>query len=187
MQYFLINMLKKFIKKLYPAPIGIKKIGKYSVILFPRRIQGAGEIEIGENVIIQSNSWVATFSTYEDQTFKPNIKIGSNVKIGRSFFLTSIDSVEIGDGCLFSEQVFISDHYHTAVPSSIPPHAQPLGSKGPVKIGRNCFIGVRACIFSGVTLGDYCVVGANSVVTKSFPARSIIAGAPAVLIREAAQ
>ncbi len=76
MQYFLINMLKKFIKKLYPAPIGIKKIGKYSVILFPRRIQGAGEIEIGENVIIQSNSWVATFSTYEDQTFKPNIKIG---------------------------------------------------------------------------------------------------------------
>lgn len=179
-----INSFKAVIKRLYPAPLGIKMMGASSVILLPRRIQGAKNIEVGDHVVIQANSWIATYSKYEDQKFTPRIKIGNNVKIGRSFFLTATDLVDIGDGCLFSEQVFISDNFHNTAPSTVPPHAQRLGSKGAVRIGKNCFIGVRACIFSGVTLGDYCVVGANAVVTKSFPARSVIAGSPAVLIRE---
>ncbi|NKI67888.1 acyltransferase [Collimonas pratensis] len=174
--------IKKIIKGLYPKPLKIKEIGVGSVVKFPRKIQGARAINIGDDVIIQSGSWLATFSKYEDQNFAPNIKIGSNIRIGRQFMLTAIDSIEIGDGCLFSEQVFISDHYHMATPQATPPHKQPLASKGPVKIGKNCFLGIRACVFSGVTLGDYCVVGANSVVTKSFPAYSIIAGAPARLV-----
>ncbi len=55
--------------------------------------------------------------------------------------------------------------------------------KGPVNIGHNSWIGASAIIMPNVTLGEYCVVAANSYVTKSFPAFSIVGGNPARLIR----
>ena len=53
----------------------------------------------------------------------------------------------------------------------------------PLKIGNNCWIGTRAVILPGVELGDYVVVGAGAVVTKSFPSAVMIAGVPAQIIR----
>ena len=53
-----------------------------------------------------------------------------------------------------------------------------------IKIGRNCWLGNGAVVVAGVTLGDHVIVGANSVVTKSFPSNVLIAGAPARIIRE---
>ncbi len=51
------------------------------------------------------------------------------------------------------------------------------------RIGANCFIGGCSLILPGVEIGDNCVVGAGSVVTKSVPPRSIVAGNPAKVIR----
>ena len=51
------------------------------------------------------------------------------------------------------------------------------------RIGRRCFIGGRSIIMPGVEIGDDCVVGAGSVVTKSVPDRCIVAGNPARIIR----
>ncbi|KAB0678888.1 acyltransferase [Aureimonas leprariae] len=50
-------------------------------------------------------------------------------------------------------------------------------------IGRRCFIGARSMILPGVTVGDECVVGSGSVVTKDVPPRSVVAGNPARVIR----
>jgi|LauGreDrversion4_2_1035121.scaffolds.fasta_scaffold67887_2 acetyltransferase-like isoleucine patch superfamily enzyme len=52
-----------------------------------------------------------------------------------------------------------------------------------VKIGKNCWIGNSVTILAGVQLGDNVTVGANSVVTKSFPSNCVIAGCPAKVIR----
>ena len=52
------------------------------------------------------------------------------------------------------------------------------------RIGANCFIGGRSLILPGVEIGDNCVVGAGSVVTKSVPPRSLVAGNPARILRE---
>jgi acetyltransferase-like isoleucine patch superfamily enzyme len=53
----------------------------------------------------------------------------------------------------------------------------------PVVIGSNIFIGAGALILGGVTIGDDCIVGANAVVAKDVPARSVVAGNPARVIK----
>ncbi len=168
---------------LYPRPFKISKLGPRSVIMFPRRIDGARHISIGENTIIAGGGWISAYERYLDDEFQPRILIGNNVRIGPRLMLTAINEITIGDGCLLSADVFISDHTHGHLPSETPPARQPLSSKGSVHIGKHCFIGIRTTIMSGVSLGNYCVVGAHSVVTHSFPERSVVAGSPARLIR----
>lgn len=52
------------------------------------------------------------------------------------------------------------------------------------RIGKNCFIGGRSLILPGIEIGDNCVIGAGSVVTKSVPPRTLVAGNPARVLRE---
>lgn len=53
---------------------------------------------------------------------------------------------------------------------------------GKIRIGDNCYIGNHAIILPGVTIGNRCVIGANSVVTKCVPDNSVVAGNPARLV-----
>ena len=55
-------------------------------------------------------------------------------------------------------------------------------SKGEVVIGNNVWIGDKATILAGVTVGDNVIVGANSVVTKDIPSNTMVAGVPARII-----
>lgn len=161
----------------------MRRLGAGSVVLLPRRIEGAPYVDVGDDVIVQQHCWIAAVTRYGDQRWEPEVRIGHHCRIGRHAVITAIERVSIGEGCLLSEQVFISDHTHGAHPGPVPPSRQRLVARGPVHIGRHCFIGIRACILGGVTLGDHCVVGANAVVTHSFPAGSVLAGSPARLVR----
>lgn len=58
----------------------------------------------------------------------------------------------------------------------------PLEAKK-VTIGSGCWIGEKAIILPGITLGEKCIVAAGSIVTKSFPAYSLIGGVPAKLLK----
>jgi lipopolysaccharide O-acetyltransferase len=146
-------------------------------------MQGAQHMRFGSRVVIAENSWLAAFDRYADRTHTPSLSIGSDVTIGRYACVTAINQIDIGDGCLISEHVYISDHIHEHAPDGGLLVRQPLSSKGPVRIGPSCFLGYRVAVLPGVTLGAHCVVGAHSVVTRSFPAHSMLAGAPAQLIR----
>jgi acetyltransferase-like isoleucine patch superfamily enzyme len=53
-----------------------------------------------------------------------------------------------------------------------------------VVIGEDCWIGMKTITTTGATLGDGCVIGAGSVVTRDVPARAIAAGSPAKVIRQ---
>ncbi|HZY20336.1 MAG TPA: DapH/DapD/GlmU-related protein [Ramlibacter sp.] len=178
-----MSLLRRAAFGVYPAPRGIGALGAGSAVLLPRRVQGAPRIEIGPDVIVQPHGWLAAVEQYAGQHWQPRIEIGAHCRIGRHAVITAVEDVTLGEGCLLSEQVFISDHAHGAQPGALPPARQPLVPLGPVRIGRHCFIGIRACILGGVTLGDHCVVGANAVVTHSFPSGSVLAGAPARLVR----
>ena len=56
--------------------------------------------------------------------------------------------------------------------------------KGTVRLGNDVFIGVNSVILRDVTIGDYSIVGAGSVVTKDVPPSVVVAGNPARIIRK---
>jgi acetyltransferase-like isoleucine patch superfamily enzyme len=63
------------------------------------------------------------------------------------------------------------------------PNYRELFSKGAVYIGKNVWIGDKASIMPGVTIGEGCIVGANTVVTKDVPPYSVVVGSPAKIVK----
>ena len=82
------------------------------------------------------------------------------------------------------ERIVSITHSSAADRDDIPVTWQGFTSKGPTRIGSNCWFGVNCVVNTGVTIGDRCVIGANSVVTKDIPSGVIAAGTPAKVIRE---
>lgn len=152
-------------------------------IMRPRTLGGERHMSLGARSIILSHSVVEAISTYAGQQWTPRLCIGDDVYIGRYACITCVDSVVIGNGCVLSDCVYIADSAHGVNPHEGLIMEQPLQSKGPVSLGAGTFIGFGARILPGVTLGEHCVVGANCVVTRSFPAYTMIAGSPGRAIR----
>lgn len=170
-------------KLLNLGPFGLRAMGSRSIIYRPRKIENPGSISVGKSTVIREHSWIAAIRVHAGRVFEPKIVIGDGVYIGRYFCAMSIDQIYVGDGCVLSEHVFVTDLSHGLDPIVGPIMSQALISRGPVFIGQQSFIGYRACLMEGVKLGSHSVVGANSVVTHSFPEYSMIAGCPARLIK----
>jgi acetyltransferase-like isoleucine patch superfamily enzyme len=92
--------------------------------------------------------------------------------------------VSIGEHCMVANGCLITDGNHRFDDPEKPVPWQGFTSKGPTRIGDNCWLGANVVVTSGVTIGERCVIGANSVVTQDVPPRTIAAGAPARVIRE---
>jgi acetyltransferase-like isoleucine patch superfamily enzyme len=97
--------------------------------------------------------------------------------------VAAMHEVTIGNHVMFANHCFVSDAAHRFDDPNIPVTWQGFTSKGPTRIGDNCWFGVNCVVTSGVTIGERCVIGANSVVTRDIPAGSIAAGTPAKVIR----
>ena len=109
-----------------------------------------------------------------------NIKLGANVwyQFAQSggCYIQAANGIEIGADTLIAPGVKIVSANH-----SLEDHR--VQTKGdPIRIGERCWLGANVVVLPGVQLGDEVVVAAGSVVTQSFEARSIIAGAPARVV-----
>ena len=167
-----------------PAPLGIGALGsRGSRIAFPRSIQNPQRMFIGSGTCIKRFSQINAIIQHSGKTYNPRLKIGDDVYIGSGAFIMCADYIEIKDGCVISEQVYIADAMHQLNPKGGLIMQQNLECKGPVILGASCFLGMRVTVLPNVQLGEFCVVGAHSVVNKSFPAYSMIAGVPARLIK----
>ena len=120
---------------------------------------------------------------------------GQHTKIGKGVFinfnLTVQDDAEfvIADGCDFGPNVTIVTPVHPMLADERKRMRNERGEEKrlcyakPVHVGKNCWICANTTILPGVTIGDNCVIGAGSVVTRDIPANSFAAGNPARVIR----
>ena len=131
------------------------------------------------------NSWDK--EDFRKQTFTPTLIIGKQCCFGDFNHVTCVNKISIGDYLLTGKWVTITDNSHGLSGMDIqkyPPIERPLYSKGPVIIGNNVWIGDKATILPGVTIGDGAIIGANAVVTKDVPPYSVVAGNPARIIKK---
>src|ERR1041385_938158 len=144
------------------------------------RMEGGGrcrrlnQIEIGNFNAFTQGCWLWPEDTPSEAI---RIRIGNGNYFNRNLMIDACGLVEIGDDNMFGPDVYIADSNHS-FGAQISPKASPM-QRGRVKIGSHCWIGEKAIILKDVELGDGCVVGAGAVVTKSFPAGSVVFGVPA--------
>jgi acetyltransferase-like isoleucine patch superfamily enzyme len=162
-------------------------VGKESFIRFPASIHNPKFIELGNNFKAEKGLILEAFDRYGEDGFSPKVIVGDNCSFGYHCHIGCINKIEIGNNLLAASNIFMSDHSHgenSLKEAFIAPIKRRLSSKGPIKIGNNVWIGECVMILSGVTIGDRCVIGANSVVTCDIPSNSIAAGNPAKVLRE---
>jgi serine acetyltransferase len=175
--------LKRRIRTISSTPPPGMKAGAGVQVKRPFRISAPSHITVGEQTEIGAHALITPITAYASERFSPSIEIGSGVYIGPHLYLAAIGRVVIGDRCVLSEHVYINDCSHGLDPEGGPIMEQKLVRGGDIEIGEGCFLGFRSAILPGVRLGAHCIVGINSVVTKSFPELSMVAGCPAKLIK----
>lgn len=164
----------------------ISSCGYPLTLKYPTYLSGGKYIKIGANFHSSFRLRIEAWDSYKSLVFKPEIIIGDNVSFSDNCHVGAINLVKIGNNVLFGSNVYITDHFHgnsNSTDVDVYPLDRDLVSKGAVIIEDNVWVGDSVSIMPNVTIGHSCIVGANSVVTKSFPPNCVIAGVPAKIIK----
>ena len=135
-----------------------------------------GRLEVGEGTLLEPGVWITAPGD-------ARIRIGSGSFLNLGVMVAAHTLVEIGDHCMFANGCFVTDGNHRFDDPDKPVPWQGFTTKGPTRIGDNVWCGAHVVITSGVTVGERCVIGANSVVTQDLPPFSIAVGAPAKVVK----
>jgi acetyltransferase-like isoleucine patch superfamily enzyme len=128
-------------------------------------------VTIGDRATLEHQVWLKLVDN------DAIVEIGCHTFLGAGTQIDVQESVEIGDHTLIAPGCFITDHDHgIAVEQRI--DQQPC-VVAPVRIGSDVWIGAKACILRGVSIGDGAIVAAASVVRHSVAPGTIVAGVPA--------
>ena len=135
-----------------------------------------GRLEVGAGTLLEPHVWITAPGS-------ARVRIGSGTFLNIGVMVAAVARVEIGDHCMFANGCFVTDGNHRFDDPDTPVPWQGFTTKGPVRVADNVWCGANVVITSGVTVGERCVIGANSVVTEDIPPFSIAAGAPARVLR----
>lgn len=152
-------------------------------------------MHIGDNVSLGPNSLLVAQTLYPSremqnpqqpvplQHFEPKIVIGHRVTSTGNLTVDAMQSVVIEDDVMFASNVIVMDGLHGFQTANEAYKYQPMWRIAPVVIGRGSWIAQNVVIMPGVSIGEYAIIGANSIVTRSIPARSMAFGNPARVVK----
>ncbi len=135
-----------------------------------------GRLAVGEGALFEPGVWITAPG-------EARVRIGEGTFLNRNVMIAAHELVEIGSHCMLANGCFVSDAAHRFDDPDLPITWQGFTSKGPTRIGENCWLGANVVVTSGVTIGERCVIGAGSVVTSDIEPFSIAVGAPAKVVR----
>ena len=135
-----------------------------------------GRLEVGEDTLFEPGVWITAPGA-------ARIRIGSGTFLNLNVMIAAFELVEIGNHCMLANGCFVSDANHRFDDVHQPVTWQGFSTKGPTRIGDNVWCGAHVVVTSGVTIGERAIVGANSVVTTDVAPYSIVAGAPARVLK----
>lgn len=155
------------------------KLGKGASIGDNTRIMAFSKhgITIGAGSTVRENAWIQTASSPANPG--ESLVIGRGTYIGPGAIIGVGGSVVIGDNCQIGASFIVVAENHVVDQNHLTAIAV---DRNGIVIGSSCWIGHRVTLLDGVRLGDGCTVGAGAVVTKSYPAGSVIGGVPARLL-----
>jgi len=139
-------------------------------------------VSLGSHSSICRNTRLIAIKRYGTQSFNPHINIGNNVLVGVGCTLSCVNSIDIGHDVTIGDHVYIADSHHDYSNPKLGIIQQPL-LPGKISIGEGAWVGYGAFIAGDISLGEHSIVGANSVVTRSVPAFTVVVGAPAKPIK----
>jgi acetyltransferase-like isoleucine patch superfamily enzyme len=141
-------------------------------------------IAFGNSVFLAKDVWL-NIVDYDSRS-EAGIIFGDGCSIGRRSVISAKNCICLERDVLLAPSVLLMDHNHEYSDPDLPIREQGTTLGGRIIIGRNCWLGYGAAIVCDkdeIILGRNTIVGAHSVVTKSFPPFSVVVGAPARLVR----
>jgi acetyltransferase-like isoleucine patch superfamily enzyme len=170
-----------WVSAVYPfASIG-RNVSIHYTSWLSRRI--AFRIKLGNSVIIRKHTW---FNIIPEATGEPNLVIDDGCVIGAQSVISVKNHIHLEKDVILSSSALIMDHNHAFEDVTRAISDQGTTEGGRIRIGQGTWIGHGAAIVCSrgeLDLGPNCVVAANAVVARSFPAYSLISGNPARVVK----
>lgn len=149
------------------------------MVFLGRRVEVWGRPGFGRVVL---GKWVHVGDGTALRAHEGTLRVGDKVVFGRHAVVNCYLDVEIGAGTLVADWVYVADFDHRFDDLATPIKDQGI-AKAPVRIGPDCWIGVKVSVLRGSMIGRGCVLAAHAVVRGTVPDLAVAGGVPARLLK----
>ncbi len=145
-------------------------------VLIDGRGAGLEGVLIGDRVIVNRNACI--------QAKWGAIRIGDDTNVGAGSLIVSMGGVEIGSQVGIAGGCYISGGQFQTETTATGDGKHAKITRGPIRLGDRCWLGMRATVLDGTSIGEDTIVGVGAVVTQSVPASATVLGNPARVVQK---
>jgi acetyltransferase-like isoleucine patch superfamily enzyme len=173
-----LSLMAKLMRPLRERQFG--HLGEGSIVYRPDWLYGTQHMSIGDRVVVMRGAWLAVERSAWDRD-EPVLRIGNGVGIRSNATISAATSVVIEDDVVFGGSVTVVDSDHTWNAGQPNVLHNPTEAS-PIRIGRGTWLGDRTTVLRGADIGEFCMIGAHSVVRGHIPDHSVAVGSPAKVV-----